>query len=363
MEIADELVYLIALNKIDKIGPVLGKNLIAYLGSAQAVFETPKGQLQKIPGIGPALSKKIDSKKNIKQAEDEIILAKKNGVEIVSFYHEKYPKRIKQIRSSPLVLYMKGEFKTNPPICISIVGSRKPNTYGLSQVEKFVSEIAPYQPQIVSGMAYGIDIHAHQMALKYGLPTVGVLANGLDSVYPKSHHHIAGEMIREQGGLISEFPLYTSAERENFPKRNRLIAAYCDVLFVAQTETKGGSIITANLAFDYDKTIFALPGRISEKKSQGCHMLINQNKAYLYENIAHFLEEMQWITQVPSPKKQAKNKLQNDILLLLEQYTSLSLLDISTKLSVAPQKISIEILHMELENLLTSAPGNKYSIC
>ena len=363
MEIDEETLYVLALSKIEKIGPIKGKNLVAYLGSAKEVFSSSKSNLEKIPKIGPLLAKKIKDKTTLCNAEKEIIQAEKMGISMLNFYHKNYPNRIKQINSSPLILYKKGQFELQPKISISIVGTRKPSAYGKNQVENFIDEISPYRPQIVSGLAYGIDIHAHWMALKYDLPTVAVLAHDLDTIYPSAHSKTATEMLKNNGGLISEFALQSKVDRENFPKRNRLIAGYCDALFVAETAKKGGSMITANLAFDYDRAVFALPGKITDKNSHGCHQLINQNKAFLYEDMQHFVEEMQFEDRSKSTvKKEPKNKLQKEILDLFDQNPKWSLNEIVVKLDKKPNEISAEILKMEIDNLLNSAPGNKYNL-
>ena len=290
----EELKYSIGLTLLNNVGDVLAKNLVAYCGSAQQVFKTTKAQLEKIPGIGSHTANAIvKSKFVLERAEQEIKFITDNKVEALFFTDKNYPQRLKNCHDSPVLVYSKGNANLNTEKVVAVVGTRSPSDYGKQMTEKLMEDLANSGCLIVSGLAYGIDITAHKAALEKGLDTIGVLAHGLDRVYPAVHSNHAKKMI-SQGGLLTEFMSDTNPDRENFPKRNRIVAGMCDALIVVESKRGGGSLITATIANSYNKDIFAYPGKASDTLSEGCNGLIKSNKANLIESAADLLYIMNW---------------------------------------------------------------------
>ena len=292
-----ELIHRIALTLIPGIGDVLGKKLVAFCGSVEAVFHEKEEHLLKIPGIGKTLAQSIHNKKNIERAEQEVRFVQKYAIEPIFYLDDNFPERLKQCEDHPLMLYYKGSVPLEHPRPIAIVGTRKATEYGKIYCKKIIDEIAPFDPLIISGLAFGIDTVAHRSALEAGLPTIGVMGHGLDKIYPVQNKKIA-EMMLHQGGLLTEFMSETNPDAVNFPKRNRLIAGLSDAVVVIEAGKKGGALITADIANSYNRDVFALPGRVNDFYSEGCHFLIKTNRAALVENGADLVFALDW-----QPKK------------------------------------------------------------
>ncbi|MCY7361401.1 MAG: DNA-processing protein DprA, partial [Ignavibacteria bacterium] len=240
-------IYRIALTLIPNIGDVLIRNLISYCGSEEKIFKAGKEKLLKIPGVGEVIAQSIKSFDDFKRAEEELKFVEKHNIQMLFFTDANYPARLKQYNDSPVLLYYKGTTDLNFKTGVAIVGTRNATDYGKSVTEKLVQELAPYKPVIISGLAYGIDIHAHRDALNNKLETIAVLGHGLHTIYP-AQHRSAAQKIVEQGGLLTEFMSSSSFDKENFPKRNRIVAALCDCLVIVESGIKGGALITAHLA-------------------------------------------------------------------------------------------------------------------
>ena len=268
-----QLLYHIAITSIPNIGDITAKKLIAYCGSSEQVFCEKKSVLEKIPGIGGINASKIISHKTeaLAIAEEELVFIKKNNIKPLFYLNDNYPKRLLHCEDGPVLLYSKGDVEYNNPKVVSIVGTRKATDYGKEFCDKIVEELASHNPLIVSGLAYGIDVCSHKAALKNNIPTVGVLAHGLDRLYPSQHSSIANKML-ENGGLLSDYKSRTNPDRENFPKRNRIVAGLSDLTIVIESSKKGGSLITAYLANDYNRDVFALPGRLNDSQSEGIRL-------------------------------------------------------------------------------------------
>ncbi|MBL7851069.1 MAG: DNA-protecting protein DprA, partial [Cyclobacteriaceae bacterium] len=279
-----ERLSFLALYFIPGIGPVLLRQLIAYCGSAQDVFRQPRQDLLRIPGIGDATADAIRTGRSMRLAEQEAARAERNDVHILLFTDAAYPARLKAVEDAPALLYVKGNTNFNHPRTVGIVGTRKATDYGKGCVEDLVKSLVLHQPQIISGLAYGIDIHAHKEALKNDLATIAVLGSGLDVIYPGAHKDTAHRMVN-QGALISENPLGTSPDAHNFPQRNRIIAGMCDALIVVEAGDRGGALITADIANSYNRDVFAIPGNLHQPWSVGCNQLIKTNKANLLTSV------------------------------------------------------------------------------
>lgn len=365
-----ELTYQIALTLLDGIGDVLAKNLIAYCGSAEQVFKMKPSHFEKIPGIGAVLAKSIVNHKHLfERAEKEVQFIVDNKVEPVFFTDKTYPQRLKNCHDSPVMLYYKGNADLNAQKIVSVVGTRTPSAYGKQLTEKFIEELKDSGILVVSGLAYGIDITAHKAAVDTHLNTVGVLAHGLDRVYPAAHASFAERMIG-QGGLLTEHISETNPDRENFPKRNRIVAGICDALVVIESKRGGGSLITATIANAYNKDVFAFPGKVGDVLSEGCNGLIKTNKAGLIESAADLFYIMNWREDVKPSKKSAQIplllNLSSDEQKIVDAFkhdkNHLHIDEICYATNFPISKTSSCLLQLEFSNIITSLPGKIYSL-
>lgn len=363
-----DLTYQIGLTLLDGVGDILAKNLVAYCGSAEQVFKTSKVQLEKIPGIGSYTSNAIfKSKEVLERAEQELKFIHDNHIQALFFTDKNFPQRLKNCSDSPVMLYYKGNADLNVEKIVAVVGTRTPSVYGKEMTEKLISDLADSGCLVVSGLAYGIDITAHKSSLDNGLSTVGVLAHGLDRVYPSVHSNYAKKMV-EQGGLLTEFISNTNPDKENFPKRNRIVAGMCDALVVVESKRGGGSLITSTIANSYNKDVFAFPGKAGEMLSEGCNGLIKSNRASLMESAADLMYIMNW-------NQPEKKKTTNQIPLLLklspEEQTIVNAFDNKHQLHVDEicyatnfpiSKTSGHLLQLEFSNVIKSLPGKIYQL-
>ena len=373
----EDLLYEIGLTLIKGVGDVTAKNLLAYCGSARAVFTQQKKFFLKIPGIAErtaqVLYASIRDKEILMESEREIKWMMNHSIVPLFFSYPNYPDRLRNCIDSPVMIYAKGNADLNSKKIISIVGTRRPSPYGLEQVEKLLLDFIRDDILVLSGLAYGIDVAVHKNCLKLNIPTVGVLAHGLQMVYPPAHKLIAKKMC-EQGALLTEFRSSEFADKENFPRRNRIVAGMCDALLVVETRNKGGSLITAEIAFSYHKDIFALPGRAGEELSAGCNRLIKKNKAVLVENADDIREAMGWDSQAGENNKkngsrQAKlfmpESLSEDeqkIFFHLQNKSPLHVDEISHLSEFSISKTVTVLLQLEFSNIVRSLPGKMFSL-
>jgi len=363
----DELLYQLALTQIPNIGTVQAKILIAHLGNASSVFSTKKTHLEKIEGIGEIRAKAISSFKNFERAEEEIAFIKKYKITPLFITDKNYPQRLLNCYDPPTILFYKGNADLNASKIIAVIGTRNNSDYGKQATEKLIKELANENILIISGLAFGIDGIAHKASLKNNLQTIGVLAHGLDSIYPTEHSALAKNMLK-QGGLLTEFMSGTKPDRHNFPGRNRIVAGMSDATIVIETSIKGGSMITAELANGYNKDVFALPGKITDSKSIGCNYLIKNNKAVLLTDAQQLIEAMSWEEkQKTKPKKQkelfielsAEEKI---IINLLNEKETMNIDEINFKSGLNSSAVAAAILNLELQSIVASLPGKVYAL-
>jgi DNA processing protein len=365
----EELKYQIGLTLIDGIGDVNAKNLLAYCGSAKAVFHEKKTKLQKIPGIGQMLASSVfQSKHVLKRAEKELAFLEKYNIQTLFFTDANYPQRLKSCSDGPVLLYYKGNANLNAEKILAVVGTRRPSDYGKQLTEQLVNDLAGSGILVISGLAYGVDILAHRSALDSGLNTVGVLGHGLDRIYPGTHNKTAKKML-QQGGLLTEFMSDTNPDAVNFPKRNRIVAGLCDALVVIESKRIGGSLITATIANSYNKDVFAFPGRAGESLSEGGNGLIKQNKATLIESAEDLLYAMQWQEKKSAEKKTIQIPLQialseeeQKVYECLRLTNGLHLDEICQNTQFPVSKVSALLLQLEFGNLVKSRPGKLYEL-
>ena len=362
----EEQVLQIALTMLPEIGTVNTKALLTTFGSASAIFQAKKKELAQVEGIGERKAKLIKDFTAFNEVEKEIIFTKKNDYQIIFQTDDQYPKRLLNCYDAPVVLYLNGHCNLNASKIISIVGTRNNTDYGKQIVEQFIAELPHENLIIVSGLAFGIDAIAHKAALKNKIPTIGVLAHGLDRIYPMQHRNLSKEMVAG-GGLLTEFRKGVLPDKHNFPKRNRIVAGMADATIVIETATKGGSMITADLAATYNRELFALPGKIIDAKSSGCNQLIKENKANLFNGSADFLEWMGWHPKTVTPKKQrvliyefTKDELQ--IADLLRDNQARSIDELYLKSGLSSSAFAAAILSLELQNAVTSLPGKMFRL-
>lgn len=366
----EEKLYQVALSLIPGVGNLLARNLISYCGSAKAVFSSSKPKLSKIPGIGHKTTDSIlHSRLILEKAEQQLLEAEKQGARVLAYTDKAFPSRLKQIADAPSILYYKGNAAFNEEKCVAIVGTRQASNYGKQLTEQLVADLLPYRPLIISGLAYGIDIAAHRAALRYGLPTLGVMASGLDIIYPSAHKHTAFEML-SHGGLITENGFGSQPDAYKFPERNRIIAGMADVVIVIEAAEKGGALITAELANSYDREVFAAPGSLYSPQSAGCNRLIKHNKAHMFISAEDLADILEWSNNKPPlPAQQdlfadAANSPQEALIIgvLKEHPGGLHIDELSWRTKVPVTQIAAALLQLEFRNLIRSLPGKKFTL-
>ena len=361
----DEIFYYLALQAVTGIGPVKAKKLLKHFEGAKQILTENEKKLKQLKGIGTHVLKQLKNPVIFEKAEKEMRFIEANGILAIPYGHESYPSKLKHCPDAPLVLFKKGNFNINEKKIISIVGTRRMTTNGRQFLKDFIRDIKKYDPIIVSGLAYGIDICAHQESLENDICTIGVLAHGLDRVYPKSHAGIADHM-QKKGGLYSEFWSGSPPDRENFVKRNRIIAGMSEATIVVESSNRGGSLITSELAFSYHRDVFAVPGRICDTYSQGCNMLIKSNKAAMITSVKDLEYVLGWSSEQPKPKY-----VQKKLLIALSEdekrlYNLLGNLDkwpldlISIESGFTVQNALSLLLQLELKGMVISHPGKMY---
>ncbi len=366
----DDLIFKIALSLVPGIGSVTAKSLIAYTGSAEQVFTEKEKILRKIPGVGSILAKNILESRVMSRASQEVEFLVKNNVKALFYLDEDYPQRLLGCADAPIVLYVKGNPDLNYPKAISIVGTRHATDYGRKMVDQFISILKErgYRILIVSGLAYGIDIQSHKAALRTGLPTVAVLGHGLETVYPSLHTPIAREMVEKNGGLVSDFLSFSTIERTNFLRRNRIIAGMSDATVVVESAKKGGALVTADIANSYNRDVFAFPGRVGDVYAEGCHFLIKSNRASLIETVSDLEYVMNWSACQSQPDAvqpclfydfSQDEKLIVD-LLRNQGETPIDMICIKTSLPM--NKVSPTLLNLEFAGIVKGLPGKVFKV-
>lgn len=367
----NEQLYRIALSMIPNIGSIMIKNLIAYCGSAEEVFKAPKAKLLKIPLVGEERAAAIVNADVMKEAGEELKYVQENDIEVIFFTDSTYPERLKQCTDSPALMYFNGKCDFNNPKVISIVGTRRATDYGKDITKRLVKELSPYNPLIISGLAYGIDIAAHNAALENGLPTLAVLGGGLHEIYPQQHIG-AAKKIMANGGLLTEYSTKDPMHPKNFPERNRIVAGMCDALIIVESTPDGGAVITANLAHGYNRDVFAVPGRSLDKASAGCNMLIKTHKATLVETGKDIIDALRWEDAVPTAKqkKQQQRELfvtlsddEQKVFNLLNDKGELEIDTLTVASGLSSSILAGTLLEMEMSNLIVALPGKRYRLC
>ncbi|HQZ24526.1 MAG TPA: DNA-processing protein DprA [Flavobacterium sp.] len=359
-----DLVHLLALQQVEGVGDIVAKKLITHCGNATEVFKTKTSQLANIDGIGSVLLKNLKDKTVFEKAEQELQFIKSNEIKVSYFQDENYPDRLKHCIDGPVLLFTSGNIDLKNKKIISIVGTRQITSYGMEFCRKLIEDLAPLDPVIISGFAYGVDIFAHQLAMEHDLQTIGVVAHGLNQIYPKTHKKYVAK-VEQNGGFMTEFWSSSNPEKENFVRRNRIVAGISEATIVIESADRGGSLITANIANDYNRDVFAVPGRTTDKYSQGCNNLIKTQKANLLSSAADLVYILNWdIESKAKPvQKQLFVTLENDEQKVYDYLlkNGKELMDIiALRCDFPIYKISGMLLNMELKGVIRPLPGKLF---
>lgn len=358
--------YQLALTRVPGVGSVTARALLAHFANPEAIFKASFRQLTEVNGIGPQLAQSIRSFKEFDRVATELQFIEKHQIQTLFITDADYPKRLAQCYDAPVLLYYRGTANLNQQKVISVVGTRSATAYGKELCEELLEGLKEHQPLVVSGLAYGIDSMAHKSCLKHDLETVGVLAHGLDRIYPAAHRGLAQKMI-EHGGLLTEFPSQTNPDRENFPKRNRIIAGLADATIVVEAHSKGGALITAELANNYNRDVFAFPGRVHDEQSCGCNYLIKTNRANLITKAADLEYLLGWDKKNKSDKRQMSMPLnlnpdEQMLFNLLVQKPQMAMEELMLATRWPLSKLAVLVLVLEMQGLIVALPGKMYQL-
>jgi len=355
MELLQDLTFKIAISLIPGIGPITARTLIAYTGSAENAIHEKEKSLLKIPGIGEINAQRIAAAQNdaLNQAKREIDFISKHQIQTFFYLDDDYPVRLKGCSDAPIIFYYKGNADLNESRIISVVGTRNATSYGKEICDEMIRKFSEqnYRVMVVSGLAYGIDVQAHKSCLKYNVPTIGVMAHGLDIMYPSLHSSIAHKML-ENGGLLSDFPSETKIDRQNFLRRNRIIAGLADATIIVESAEKGGALVTADIANSYNRDVFAFPGRSSDIYSRGCNKIIKFNEA-VFKTSASRVVQTSLFVELTSEEQKLVDILRNGEYFVDE-------ITFETKLPMS--KVSALLLGLEFKGLVISLPGKMYRL-
>lgn len=359
-----DLFYLLALQRVEGIGDIMAKKLLTHCGSAEAVFKTKASQLAAIDGVSSIRLKNLKDQAVFDKANAELEFIRSNDINVAHFQDESYPERLKHCFDGPLLLFTSGKINLINRRVISIVGTRQVTSYGMEFCRKLIEDLAPLDPVIVSGFAYGVDIVAHQLAMEHNLQTIGVVAHGLNQIYPKTHKKYVAK-VEENGGFITEFWSSSNPDKENFVRRNRIVAGMSEATIVIESADRGGSLITANIANDYNRDVFAVPGRVTDKYSQGCNNLIKTQKANVLTSAADLVYILNWDIQKESKpvQKQLFVSLDDDEQKVYDYLlkTGKEVMDIiALRCDFPIYKISGMLLNMELKGVIRPLPGKLF---
>ena len=355
-------IYKIALSKLNGIGPIRAAQVLAKVKNINDIFESTLLQLKEQTGIAESRLRALKREEALALAEVQLNFNQKQGIKTHFFLDSSYPRRLKQCSDAPIVIFEKGEMDLNHSKIVSIVGSRNHTDYGRELLKSLIASFRDKNIVVVSGLAYGVDVNAHQLCVQNNIQTIGVLGHGLDRIYPSQHKQIALAM-QGNGGLISEFMIGTKPDRENFPMRNRIVAGLADATIVIESQERGGSMITAELANDYSRDVFAFPGDVGRKTSEGCNLLIKKQKAHLISSPNDFLTFMNWDTQQTEVQKEIAFDLEPEEAIIFSIFNENEILhadELGMKAEMTASKINVLLFQMEMKNLVEQLPGKRY---
>lgn len=360
-----DLFYTLALLSVENLGEQKFKALVKHFGSARNVFESYDKEILKVGGMGASILQSLRQFSNFNAIDKEIEFIEKNDIKVYYFFDKNYPKNLRQIPDAPSILFAKGNFDPDHPRQVAIVGTRNNSDHGKQTTEELIKNLAPYNVQIVSGLAYGIDIIAHRYCVDHHVSTVGVLAHGLDAMYPSVHKQTAKMMV-ENGGLLTEYMTKTKPDKFNFPMRNRIVAGLSEMTVVVESKIKGGALITGKLAASYDREVGAVPGRLRDEKSEGCNYLIKRNIAQLIDSAEDIVEILGWDAK---PKMATQPRLfaellPNEKLIIetLQQKENMHIDELMLKTNLNHSTLAAAMLSLELQQMVRPLSGKRYML-
>ncbi len=364
----NNLLYKIGITQIERIGPILAKNLISYCGGVREVFGKTKSELAKIPGIGYNLAVEVLKKGVLKNAETILKDIESKGIKTLFYLDDNYPTRLNHFSDSPILLYSKGTKTYNNPRTLGIIGTRNATIRGKKITEDIIQDLKEYNVTIISGLAFGIDAIAHRASIKNNIQNIGIMGNGINITYPAQHSNLRKE-IEANGDILSEFPMDTKPDKGHFPMRNRIIAALSDAVLVVESDIKGGSMITAKMAFNYSKDVFAIPGRHDDKYSKGTNHLIKSNVASLAVSADDICKLMDWSKNTGKKPKQLElfvklDENERKIVDALKetQLDSLSIDKLYRITNINIGQLSSILLKLEFKGVVENLPGARYML-
>ena len=363
--IKNEYVAALRLQRVPFIGDITAKRLISHCGSPSAVFDDKWDRLQKIEGVGDFIINGLRNKKYLDSALREYEFIQKSGIRCLLYTDDDYPELLRHCPDGPILLFSQGNINLRNRKIIAVVGTRNMTGNGREFCQQLVDELAPLDPVIVSGLALGVDICVQREAMERGLQTIGCLAHGLNQLYPRTHARYASG-IKENGGFLTEFWSTSKPERENFLKRNRIIAGMSQATVVIESAEKGGSLVTADFAVGYNRDVFAVPGRPVDHFSRGCNNLIKQQKAHLITSAADLIYLLNWDLEITDQKAVQKKLFveleepENTIYQYLLKGGKQQLDTIALSCQMTVFKVSSTLLGMEIKGVIRSLPGKLF---
>lgn len=354
---------MLSLLKVNGIGTIQSRMLLQHFKSAKAVFHAGITQLREVEGMNRSRISALRAFKEFDAEEKNVAQINQHGISVLSVLDERFPKRLTHCYDCPPFLFYKGNADLNAQRILAVVGTRSPSAYGKYVIEDFFEGFESSSITVISGLAFGIDTIAHRVALRNGLPTVGVLGHGLDSVYPALNIQLSKEMV-ENGGLLTEFPIGVKPDRQNFPRRNRIVAGMCDAVLVVESGEKGGSMITAELANAYNRDVFACPGKLTDEKSRGCNELIRTNRAMLVNSFDQILENMNWKRPETAGFQRSLflnlSDEEQQIVEFIREVAEADIDSIQIGTTFTPGKLSQILLSLEMNGIINRLSGNRY---
>lgn len=361
-----DLLFQVALTMVPNIGAVHARLLINHFQTASGIFNASRRDLERLEGIGEVRAGNIKSFTDFSRAEDELRFIEKYKIKPLFICAGDYPTRLCKCYDAPVLLYYRGVANLNTHKVLAIVGTRTNTEYGKQVTEQLVQELAHLNVLVVSGLAFGIDAAAHKAAIRHNVATVGVVGHGLDTIYPAQHKALAKEMLLN-GGLLTEFRSTTAPDKHNFPLRNRLVAGMSDATVVVETGIKGGSLITAEMADNYKRDVFAYPGRTIDPKSAGCNYLIVNKKATLLNSAAQLVETLGWQSKKVKPRHQKELFInvsaEEQVLIdVLKEKEIVHIDELFVRSGLTSSAVAAAMLNLEFQNVLVSLPGKQYRL-
>ena len=369
-----EIFYAMALTRLTNFNYQQALELYKAVGSAQMLFEHRNEIGDIIKDASPRLMEALkDWDEAMRRAETELRFMEERRIRALTLNDDDYPQRLTECPDAPIIIYYTGNADLNQEKIVSIVGTRHATPYGQDLIHRFVSELRGLCPQvlIVSGLAYGVDICAHREALANGYPTVGVLAHGLDQIYPYRHRETAAQMLNH-GGLLTEFMSQTNADKPNFVRRNRIVAGMADAVILVESAAKGGGLITAEIAQSYARSVFAFPGNVGQPYSEGCNNLIRDNGAGLISSAQDFVKAMGWWEEPHRQQAFADGIERNlfpdltaeeqQVVSLLQQTNDLQLNIITVKTGIPIGRLTALLFQLEMKGVVKPLAGGMYHL-